>query len=56
MFNIYYYRNNETNITTMSDLRGACIVAYNEVRLGCDCAEVVDCETGEVLRTYIKGC
>ena len=55
MFKIYYYRNNEVYTTKMNDLRGAYVVAFNEVCLGCERSEVVDCETGEVLRTYIKG-
>ena len=56
MYTIYYYRNDEVHTTEMSDLRGACVVAFNEVYwLGCDLAHVTDGETGEILRTYTRG-
>ena len=50
MYYIYYRRNHETLMTTMTDLRGACIVAFNEVKyFACDSAWVVDGETGKIL-------
>ena len=53
MYTVYYFRGARANTTVMNDLRGACIVAYNEVTwLGCHTACVVDNETGEILREY----
>ncbi len=53
---VYWYRNGETNNTTITDYRGACIVAYNEVHhFCCDVAYVTDGETGEILRAYQRG-
>lgn len=56
MYTVYYYRNNEVNTFNTDDIRAAYIVAYNEVRwLGCEEAHVITNETGEILRSYIKG-
>ena len=56
MYTVYYYRNNEVNTFITDDIRAAYIVAYNEVRwLGCEEAHVTTNETGEILRSYIKG-
>ena len=53
MYKVYYYRENEENTFTTSDLRTAKIVAYNEVTfLGCYTAYLTDNTTGEILKIY----
>lgn len=53
---MYYIYRNGTYYTTMTDLRGACIVAFNSVRyFEHETAWVVSGETGEILKEYIKG-
>ena len=53
MYKVYYYRENEENTFTTSDLRTAKIVAYNEVTfLGCYAAYLTDNTTGEILKIY----
>jgi len=53
---MFYIYTDETLYTTMNDLRGACIVAFNSVKyFAHNTAWVVDSETGEILKEYIKG-
>jgi hypothetical protein len=53
---MYYIYTDGTYYTTMTDLRGAHIVAFNAVRyFDHNTAWVVDGETGEILKEYIKG-
>ena len=53
---MYYIYRDGTFYTTMTDFRGACIVAFNAVRyFAHETALVVSGETGEILKEYTQG-
>ena len=53
---MYYIYTDGTYYTTMTDLRGACVVAFNLVKcFAHETAWVVNDETCEILKEYVKG-